>query len=222
MNFRRVILLLCAALLLAGCQKPEVGEGTLPPEIETVEQAAPQRTWILPEMAPDADAEPAAPSYRELATKFNAHTDSVKHLWSRLEARVRYQVKDGKYKFEDGEGYLIARPPDHILLSLGKLGQTGLRAGRDAERYWFIDNQDRKEAVWGYERNIGKPCSGRLNLARASSLPARVAGVGADAAPGCGAACSASQDDARLCGRYVVRFWIALLAQPRDRSRCAD
>ncbi len=125
--------LLLAALLCGGCVAPRQAQ---------------------PVAAPPVDA--PAIAYADLAAAFNARVAQLDRLWSRTRVEVRWVDAEGKRRFDAGEGYLIYALPSRVALSVGKVGQTGLWAGADEERYWLLDVQsDPRRAWFGRHERVG-------------------------------------------------------------------
>jgi len=160
------VLLLIPLVTLPACQKQTLDDPILPEPIEAQPQTPEERRRqydILP--APPRDTQPSAQTlpYRPVAERYNAWAGQLKTLWSRVDATIQYVGGDGELKVEDAEGYLIARPPSDVALSLGKLGQTGLWVGRNAERYWLFELHESDTAYVGRLEHVGKPCSRAVN-----------------------------------------------------------
>ncbi|MCC7147480.1 MAG: hypothetical protein IT443_13645 [Phycisphaeraceae bacterium] len=78
-------------------------------------------------------------SYRQLAERYNARAAVLDRLWTRAQVELKWKDAEGKSRFESGEGHLIYLLPGRVALEVGKVGQTGLWAGSDQERYWIFD-----------------------------------------------------------------------------------
>jgi hypothetical protein len=94
-----------------------------------------------------------APTYREVAERYNANLRGVEQLWARAVIELEWEDDKGKH-FEQGDGHLIVAMPDRLALSLGKLGDTLFWAGSDTERYWLFDLRNRHEVYVGRQ---GRP-----------------------------------------------------------------
>jgi hypothetical protein len=136
------VLVLAAALGLAGCHAPE-GTG----QTDGVEETRP------------------VPGYGEVREKYNARAGKVEKLWSRAVVEMDYfdEEKQGR-KFEQGDGHLILVKPDWVALSMGKAGHPIVWAGRDPLRYWLFVLGDEKKAYVGKVANLGKPATKSLGL----------------------------------------------------------
>jgi hypothetical protein len=106
-----------------------------------------------------------APSYGEVAGKYNARAGKVSKLWARAIIEMDYfdEEKQGR-KFEQGEGHLVLLKPDWVALSMGKQGYTFLWAGRNPTEYWLFVLGDDKRAYRGNVANMGKPGTRTLGL----------------------------------------------------------
>jgi len=94
----------------------------------------------------------AAPSFEEVALKYNARVAGLDRLWART--TVRYWGVDGEGKKVDeaGEGYLQLIRPRRLFFSVGKVGETGFQLGSDDSRYWWIDVQNKSATVGTHAR----------------------------------------------------------------------
>jgi hypothetical protein len=81
------------------------------------------------------------PTYREVAEHYNANIEHLSRLWAASNVHMEW-TEDGKQRTERGEGSLYIVMPDHIALTVGKVGQLGLVAGCDDKRYWYFDLRD--------------------------------------------------------------------------------
>jgi hypothetical protein len=130
-----------------------------------------------PVAAPPGDAEAGIP-YAELAAAFNARVALLDRLWSRTRVEVRWVDAEGKPRFDAGEGYLIYALPSRVALSVGKMGQTGLWAGADEQRYWLLDVQaDPSQAWFGRHNRLGAVPPADFPLAVAPHDLPRLLGV---------------------------------------------
>ena len=100
----------------------------------------------VPLTAPPVATSVAAPSYREVAERYNRNIQRIERLWARSVVELRWRAKDRK-RFEQGDGHLILILPDRLAFSVGKLGEPLLWVGSDSQRYWFIDRTDADEKV---------------------------------------------------------------------------
>lgn len=134
----------CLAFL-AGC---ETDRAVTPPPLVSVEQSA---------QAP-------VPSYAEVVRRYNQRVAGLGRLWASTDVKIRWIDEGGKYRSEEGGGNLVLVRPRRVALKVGKLGQTGLWAGSNEERYFLFDAYER-DTVWvGRHENAGKPCSEPLPL----------------------------------------------------------
>jgi hypothetical protein len=111
-------------------------------------------------------AEADRPTLREAADRFNANIARLDRLWATTVVELRWKEKDGKKRFEQGDGNLVMRLPNDVAFSVGKLGNVMLWAGADAERYWLFDLTGDQRTVFfgrhdkaerGEARDLGLP-----------------------------------------------------------------
>ncbi|MBI1373703.1 MAG: hypothetical protein GC159_13315 [Phycisphaera sp.] len=106
-------------------------------------------------------------SYASVRARYNVRADRVKQMWVRSVVEVRWKDDDGKH-FEQGDGPLILRKPDDVALSVGKLGNTMLWLGADAQRFWLFNlnppKGEAKTAYVGYHADVGKHGMNRLPI----------------------------------------------------------
>ncbi|MDX1683064.1 MAG: hypothetical protein R3336_08090, partial [Phycisphaeraceae bacterium] len=60
---------------------------------------------------------------------------------------VGWTDEDGDRHREQGEGHFIAKLPDKLAVTVGKLGHTGAWAGTDGRRYWLFDLREDDEVI---------------------------------------------------------------------------
>lgn len=126
--------LVCAALLLPSCRSSD----------------GPALTHDAVE--PDAAALPAYEALYESAERRIATLD---RLWARAVVGLRYRDEDGDLRRDQLEGHFQVVRPERVALLLGKLGETYLVLGSDAERYWWIDLDQSRAAVGDRTRAAG-------------------------------------------------------------------
>ena len=130
------------SLLLVGCCHRQQGD-LLPPPIESLSPM---------------------PSVERLVERYNANIEPIQRLWARTDVTLRWRDDKGKNRLEKGEGVFMFVRPDNIAFTLGKLGETGLWAGSNDERYWLFDLRE-DVAYVGRHENVGKPGTQPLPLA---------------------------------------------------------
>jgi hypothetical protein len=102
-----------------------------------------------PGNAPDVARGPA-PSYEEVARRYNERVEPLKSLWSRTVFRVWFPDREGEERTEQVEGHLQYIRPDRVDLTLRKVGHPVAALGCNAEKYWWIElgeGQGRKAYV---------------------------------------------------------------------------
>lgn len=93
--------------------------------------------------------------YGEVARRHNARLAGVERLWARAVVEMRWTEPDGKRRYEQGDGNLIARLPDDLALGIGKLGNTRLWLGANGARYWLLDLSGDQRVAYVGEANAG-------------------------------------------------------------------
>ena len=88
------------------------------------------------------------PSYRELAARHDKNLARINRLWARAVVELHWKDEKGKH-FEQGDGNFMVILPDHVVLSIGKLGNTMMWAGCDSTRYWLFDLRDESRVYVG-------------------------------------------------------------------------
>ncbi len=78
------------------------------------------------------------PTYGQVVERYNANAGRIDRLWCHAEADITWRQHD-KTHYEQGDGVLMVVLPDRTSFSLGKLGNTLLWAGADAQKYWLFD-----------------------------------------------------------------------------------
>jgi hypothetical protein len=187
------------ALGLSGCQQPPIIPDQLGPEPVEIDQPT--------------------PTYRALVERYNANVNKLGSIWASTEVHLRWQGEAGQAQSEHGDGTLIIVRPRKVALTIGKLGNTVLWAGSNADGYWLFDKRDNSKVYFGRYRHIDKPCSRSLPMPiQPDAVPYLLGTMPLD--PG-----NASADDAveRYNGYYLieppgldVRLWLhPKTAQPR-------
>lgn len=93
---------------------------------------------------------PQAPSYQEVAERYNERAQHFDRLWARTTVRLRYLDEEGRWQTEQGDdGHLMLVRPDHVALSTGKLGEPFFRLGSNGERFWWFDLRKPRRAWVG-------------------------------------------------------------------------
>ncbi|MBX3403427.1 MAG: hypothetical protein KF699_08460 [Phycisphaeraceae bacterium] len=117
----------------------------------------------------DAVVRGSAPSYREAAAAYNVRVEPLARFRAQVTVQFRYTDREGRSRVEQPEGTVQIVRPDHLALSLGKLGQVKFWLGCDDARYWWLDMMDEPVAYIGRHERFDRAAAGRLGL----SLPPR-------------------------------------------------
>ena len=88
-----------------------------------------------------------APSFDEVAAKYNARVAGLDTLWARTTVHYWGFDADDKKVDEAGEGYLQIVRPRKLYFSVGKVGETGFQLGSNDAMYWWIDVQKKVASV---------------------------------------------------------------------------
>jgi hypothetical protein len=128
----RMLLPICAMLLLAGCPpKPEPPHGYFGP---------------------------TEPMY-DVVTAINNNNLPLKTLWARHYFEANVVDDNGHAHFVNGDGVLLyARPRKLRLVGTKDIAGTIFEVGSNPDRYWLTLIPDTDTMWWGLSRNIGKPC----------------------------------------------------------------
>jgi len=105
-----------------------------------------------------------APSFADVAGRFNERADRLGRIWANATARFSYLDEDGKRHTEQGEGHFQFIAPDHFAMSIGKISEVLFWLGCDTDRYWFFQMYEGNRVSVGRNKNIGHPCSRDLGL----------------------------------------------------------
>ena len=118
------------------------------------------------------------PPYAEAAAKYNANASRLGRLFAPVTVRIRYSDKDGKEHNEQGEGRLQIVQPDHVAMSIGKVGETFFWLGSDSQRYWWIDLSGKPRAMFaGVHENYEKSQARRIGVVVAPLDLVRLLGI---------------------------------------------
>jgi hypothetical protein len=107
-----------------------------------------------PEKGPTGAGERAAPDYAGVAAAYNGRLRAVDRLWARSVIRVWYPDKEGQEQTEQVEGHFQFVPPNRLLLTFNKLGETYAALGSNATRYWWIDLTDEHRMYVGLHEKV--------------------------------------------------------------------
>jgi hypothetical protein len=108
-------------------------------------------------VAPATNAR-ALPTVDEVLAAQNERAARLDRIWARAVVQLEYQDEGGKRHSAQGEGHLQVVQPDHLALSVGKLGETLYWLGADGERHWVFELGDVDRAMVGRHENVGSPC----------------------------------------------------------------
>jgi hypothetical protein len=113
----------------------------------------------------------------KVVAEINANSTAIPSLWARHYFAGDVVDDKGKAHFVNTEGILLMRKPGSVRV-VGKKAVAGtvFDLGTDGTRYWMSVPVDVDTMWWGYNRNIGKPCSRAIPIQPESIL--QVLGVG--------------------------------------------
>ncbi|MEM7622456.1 MAG: hypothetical protein AAF235_04560 [Planctomycetota bacterium] len=116
--------------------------------------------------APDRGEPLPADEAADVVERYNARIERLERLWARLTIVADGVDAEGSPFREQGEGHLQVARPDHVALTIGKLGDTRLYLGSNEERYWWIDVIDpsRKTALVGTHADATPDKTARLGM----------------------------------------------------------
>lgn len=124
-----------------------------------------------------ADAK-KAPPYSEVAARFNANTANLHQLFAPVTVRIRYSDKDGTEHNEQGEGRLQIVQPDHVAMSIGKVGEVFFWLGSDSQRYWWLNLSGKPRSMYvGNHENYEKSQARRIGVVVAPLDLVRLLGI---------------------------------------------
>lgn len=95
------------------------------------------------------EGEAALPTYAEVYAKAEERVGALDRFWAIAVVGLRYRDAEGEARREQGEGHLQVVRPSHVALTIGKLGETYLLLGCDAERFWWIERLETRRAYVG-------------------------------------------------------------------------
>ena len=94
-----------------------------------------------------------APSYDEVAARYNDRVAPAETFWARASIRVEGRDAEGGRLSEQAEGHLQIERPRRLALSIGKLGETHLYLGSSDDVYWWMDLIDKDDAFAVFGRH---------------------------------------------------------------------
>jgi len=109
--------------------------------------------------------------YSQVVAEHNERVQAVDRLWARAVVEMRWIDNRGRKRFEQGDGPLIVRPPTDLALAIGKLGNTRLWLGADAQAYWLFDLADAERVAYVGDANA--PRQALEESLNAGPLPVR-------------------------------------------------
>jgi hypothetical protein len=118
------------------------------------------------------------PPYAEVAAKYNANTANLHQLFAPVTVRLQYDDKNGARHEEQGDGRLQIVQPDHVAMSVGKVGETFFWLGSDSQRYWWFDLSGKPRAMFvGVHENYEKSQARRVGAVVAPLDLVRLLGI---------------------------------------------
>jgi hypothetical protein len=115
--------------------------------------------------APRVERGPA-PTYEEVARRYNERVEPLTSLWSRCVVRIWFPDREGEERTEQVEGHLQYIRPDRVDLTLRKVGQPVAALGCNAEKYWWIElaQEKSRKAYVGTHAGVDPERIARLGL----------------------------------------------------------
>lgn len=96
-----------------------------------------------PDAARDPDEIPITPvNNSDVVGAYNARAERITSLWSRASVVLEGEDAEGRDLRERAEGHLQIVPPNHVAITLGKIGETHLYFGSNDALYWWFDMTD--------------------------------------------------------------------------------
>lgn len=156
-----------------------------------------------------------APTYAEVAQRYNARTGRLQKVWARAVVSIRWRDQEGRRRYEQGDGHFQFIAPSRFALSVGKFGDVFLWVGCDDDRYWLLEPKgDSKLGVAGRHGAVNEEKLDALGLPAAPLDLVRIAAVAPlPASPPPGASVAWSSDGAMLVvdlpsARGLWRYWL--------------
>lgn len=87
------------------------------------------------------------PAFAQLASSYNERIERLSTVWSRAGVGINFVDEQGRKRYEQGDGHLQVKQPDHLALSLGKLGNLMIWIGSDGSQYWLLDREAARAVV---------------------------------------------------------------------------
>lgn len=120
----------------------------------------------------------SGPPYAEVAAKYNANAEHLRQLFASVTVRLMYFDKDGVEHKEQGEGRLQVIQPDHVAMSVGKVGETFFWLGSDSHRYWWFDLSGKRRLMYiGAHGNYEQSQARRVGVVVAPLDLVRLVGI---------------------------------------------
>ena len=114
--------------------------------------------------APIVSPDPSLPPFKAIVNEQNNRAKRLSRVWARAVASIEFTDREGKQRWEQGEGHFQVIQPSKLALSVGKLGDVFLWIGCDDERYWFIDPKETKRAYVGRHDLVTRDKIDKLGL----------------------------------------------------------
>jgi hypothetical protein len=99
----------------------------------------------------------SAPSYAELADRYNRRVAGLDRLWARAVVAARWRDEHDKPRYEQGnDSKLLVALPDRVALVMGSAGQIAFWAGSDADKYWLLKLINERHAFVGMHADAAR------------------------------------------------------------------
>jgi len=133
-------------LSAAGCTKPRL------PELE--------RHLIDP--VPRASIRP---SNDELITEHNSRVSAISHVWARAGFEVEW-LEDGHKQWESGDGHMLMKLPQQVLIAFGKMGHANIYIGHNKSVLFVIVREGKRRGAYASLGDSQPPDNTLLSLFR--------------------------------------------------------
>lgn len=115
--------------------------------------------------APEVIERGPAPSYEEVARRYNERVADLSLIWAQSVTRIWYTDREGRERSEQADAYLQHVAPHNVRLEINRLGNTYAILGANDEFYWWIDLAgDEPSAIVGRHDQTTPEAAARAGL----------------------------------------------------------